>query len=247
MNLLKGKTLEWFILVSIILLLSFGAHERNVIWGSDVALWQDCIQKSPRKERPYHNLGFAFYELKRWDEAQRSFEEALLRNSRYALSMYNLGLVFYQKGAMEEAVDRFQKAIVLDSTFPESYYNLGLAYYQEGLHQEAVEAYQTFLALKPDYENGYLSLALAYEKMEETDLAIEALDEELRRHPDNVEARVHLGDLFMERKEGSKALVHYRQALTHLDGAEAQRIKEAILAVEAATDRRGGKEGPWLR
>ena len=168
MSLLKNKVLEWFIFVCIILLLSFGAHQRNVIWGNDVALWEDCVKKSPQKERPHHNLGFAYYELERWDEAQSAFEEALRLNPRYSLSMYNLGLVFYRKGDMEEAIDRYKKAIALDSTFPESYYNLGLAYYQEGLHREAIEAYRTFLELKPNYENGHLSLALAYAKVNQT-------------------------------------------------------------------------------
>ncbi len=87
MNVLNTKMLEWFVCGCIILLLSLGAHQRNVTWGSDLALWEDCVKKSPLKERPHHNLGFAYYELGRWDEAQRAFEEALRLNPEYALSM----------------------------------------------------------------------------------------------------------------------------------------------------------------
>ena len=146
-----GKIVDWLILVFILIFLLAGTYRRNSLWNSEVALWKDCVKKSPKKERTHHNLGFAYQELGRPDDAQREYKEALSLNPNYFLSMYDLGLVYYNKGLMEEAIDQYKKAIELNSNFPDCLYNLGLAYDQKGLYRDAIEAYKKCLETKPDY------------------------------------------------------------------------------------------------
>jgi len=38
---------------------SFWTYERNRVWGDDVTLWRDCVEKSPKKVRVHFNLGNA--------------------------------------------------------------------------------------------------------------------------------------------------------------------------------------------
>jgi tetratricopeptide (TPR) repeat protein len=111
-------TIDWFILFSIVVLLILGTYRRNSVWNTEVELWKDCVQKSPAKERTHHNLGYAYYELGRWDDGRQEYEEALSLNPSYSLSMYNLGLVYYKKGLLDESIDCYKKAIELDPKFP---------------------------------------------------------------------------------------------------------------------------------
>ena len=93
-----GDIVDWFVLSLIVVFLFAGTYQRNSLWHSDVKLWEDCVKKSPNKERTHHNLGLAYHELEKWDDARQEYEEALSLNPDYSLSMYNLGLVYYEKG-----------------------------------------------------------------------------------------------------------------------------------------------------
>ena len=210
----KGIT-DWIagsVLVGIIVALAMGAHARNSLWKDEIELWKDCIKKAPQKERIHHNLGYAYYEAGRWEDAQGEFEKALTLNPRYTLSMYNLGLVFYRKGMMGKAIDCDQETLRLSCPPAETYFNLGLSYYQKGLYSDAVQSFQALLRIKPDYENAYNRLGLAFQRSKRWRQAIASYQEELRRNPGNPSSHLYLGDLYLERKDYPRALVYYKRA-----------------------------------
>jgi len=231
-----GKRItEWIpgsILFTIIIALAIGTYARNFIWRSEIELWKDCARKAPHKERTHHNLGYAYYEDGRLEEAQKEFEEALALNPGYTLSLYNLGLVFYQKGMTKEAIRWYEKALKQDRPHPETYYNLGLAYYQEGLYLDSVNAFRTFLKVKPDYENAYNNLGLAYQRLKQWDHAKDSFEEELRRNPENPNTQVYLGDLYYELKDYTVAVVHFKRALTYPHVSDPERIKRIVVSIE---------------
>lgn len=169
---MRKRVEEWIagsVLLAIVAILAVGAHARNSLWKNEIDFWQDCVKKAPQKERTHHNLGFAYYEIGRWEDARREFETALRLNPGYALSAYNLGLVFYQEGMMEQAIGCYRKALTLDDSKPDTYFNLGLAYYQSGRYSESVDCFKALLKLKPDYENAHQRLDLAYRRLRERD------------------------------------------------------------------------------
>jgi len=220
------------VLWTIVIVLALGTYARNSIWRSEIELWKDCVRKAPHKDRSHHNLGYAYYEDGRLEEAQKEFEEALALNPSYTLSLYNLGLVFYQKGMTQNAIDWYEKALKQDRPYPETYYNLGLAYYQEGLYLDSVNAFRTFLKMKPDYENAYNNLGLAYQRLKQWDQAKEAFQEELKRNPENLHTPVYLGELYYELKDDRMALVYLKKALALPHLSDPERIKKIVFAIE---------------
>jgi Tfp pilus assembly protein PilF len=239
---IEGELVDWLILFFVILPFSVGTYQRNAVWESNLKLWKDCVKKSPQKERVHHNLGFAYFELGKWDDAEKEFEEALRLNPKYALSMYNLGLVFYKKGFMDKAIHYYQKAIEYDPNFSDSFYNLGLAYYKKGLYKDAVEAYKKLLEVKPDYENAYNNMGLAYKGLKKWDKAIQSFHEGLKYHPDNVYAHLYLGESYEAIKNYSMALVHYKKALEDPNLPDAENVCKVVLSMEASQKLKKGKE-----
>jgi tetratricopeptide (TPR) repeat protein len=243
-----GKGLsEWVaasILFAIVAALAVGAHARNSLWKSEIDLWEDCIRKAPQKERTHHNLGFAYYEVGRWEEAQREFGKALTLNPRHTLSMYNLGLVYYRKGMMEKAIDCCLKTLDLNCPPPDTYFNLGLAYCQRGRYSDAVKSFKRLLRMKPDYRNAYHHLGLAYQGSKQWDRAIESYRAELERNPENPDSYLCLGDLYLERKNYPKALVHFKKALAypHLSGAD--RVRKIVSSIEGTPRLKNGRKSP---
>lgn len=68
---------RWAALAVLTLVLGAAAHSRNSIYRTEVAFWQDALERSPANARAANNLGFA-YELEcRVAEATRQFERAI--------------------------------------------------------------------------------------------------------------------------------------------------------------------------
>jgi tetratricopeptide (TPR) repeat protein len=98
---LKKKTFYLaFISLFIIVCTLFGAtHNRNRIWNSRLAMWEDAVMKSPRSARAWHNLGNCYLlkkdyrkaleaQLKAWDLAAPAIELYY----DIGLSLENLGM-----------------------------------------------------------------------------------------------------------------------------------------------------------
>ena len=51
-------------------------HQRNRVWASDVALWEDTVAKAPHNSRAHFQLAVAYYQQQRCAEAMPHFEAA---------------------------------------------------------------------------------------------------------------------------------------------------------------------------
>jgi tetratricopeptide (TPR) repeat protein len=74
-------------------------YQRNQVWRTPLALWQDALTKSPGKARPYVNVGTALHREKRIDEAISFFCKALAIDPSYRRAQVNLN------AAVEEQLD----------------------------------------------------------------------------------------------------------------------------------------------
>lgn len=72
------------------LVLGFFTVERNRVYGSEVALWQDTARKSPGKARAHNNLGYAYYLAGRHVEAREEYLAALRLKPGSELTRNNL-------------------------------------------------------------------------------------------------------------------------------------------------------------
>ena len=59
------------VLTMIIACYSVLTYQRNKVWKDEFTLWNDTVEKSPHKARPYNNRGVVYYE-------QRNFTQACL-------------------------------------------------------------------------------------------------------------------------------------------------------------------------
>jgi len=90
----KPHVEEIIIYSLVILLLTTETYWRNKVWNSEIKLWTDCVKKSPKKERPHNNLGFAFLNQGNYQEAIAYFTETLRIKPNLEEMHYNLGKVY---------------------------------------------------------------------------------------------------------------------------------------------------------
>ena len=94
------KLLRSVALCAIVMTFAVWTHERNFVWGDDVSLWRDCVEKSPDKARPRTNLGNALRRRGRFEEAIHHYEKALEIAPGHEKA--RLGMSF-ARGAMEKS------------------------------------------------------------------------------------------------------------------------------------------------
>ena len=72
--------MRWVALLVLVMLavaLAIATIQRNALFASPVALWEDAVRKAPAKGRPHVNLGLAYLAEGRIDEAEAEFTIAL--------------------------------------------------------------------------------------------------------------------------------------------------------------------------
>ncbi len=76
---------------------------RNAVWRDELSLWADAAAKAPRKPRPHLDLGVAYYERGRVDDAIRELRIAAELAPDLADAHTNLGIALGSRGMPEEA------------------------------------------------------------------------------------------------------------------------------------------------
>ena len=86
--------LNWKIFLALATMLLLGLATltvlRNQVYASEISLWQDTASKSPTKARVHNNLGYAYLQAHRTDEARHEFTVALALDPNLYRASYNL-------------------------------------------------------------------------------------------------------------------------------------------------------------
>ncbi len=96
------------------ILFSVATYQRNRVWNDEISLWSDVVQKSPNKARGYNNLGVAYVNQNRLDQAVQTFKTALTLftlKSDLAQTNNNLGNAYKHAGRTREAMHEFERAL----------------------------------------------------------------------------------------------------------------------------------------
>lgn len=211
---LKPHLIEIIVFALVILLLTVGAHRRNRLWENEIDLWTDCVKKSPKKARPYFNLGFAYMNGGAYDKALVMTERALEIDPKFANAYYNLGLIYQRMGDRDKAIALGKKALELDPHLYFVYFSLGAIYFENGQYQEAEEAYKKFLTVYPYFPEARNLLAIVYSAQKQFDKAVTEFEEAIRINPHHVLAHLNVGQTYWyEFKNREKALYHLKIAL----------------------------------
>ena len=77
----------------VLLGLGVATVQRNQIYGSEVAFWEDALMKSPGKPRVANNLGYAYQQAGRLAEAKLAYQQAIELDPDYWKARINLELL----------------------------------------------------------------------------------------------------------------------------------------------------------
>jgi tetratricopeptide (TPR) repeat protein len=235
--LIDGRTLQresadtiaplWVFFLVLTLLFSLGAYQRNTVWKNGITLWEDCVKKSPKKHRPYYNLGLDYYSSGRYQESIDVLRVADRLKPGDVQILNNLGAAYRKMGRNQDAIGAYNEALRLNPGEPEAYNNLGLAHYHSGHYPEAMEAFKEAVRLKPGAEEFHYNLGVTYTALGNPLSAIEAYQKAIQIKQDYSQARVNLALSYLMLRRPALALEQYR-ALKDLDRERADKLLSLI-------------------
>lgn len=123
--------------------------ERNwqkAIAEAEAAL-DNIFYKTP--EFAYVNIGWAYYNMGRNEEAVASYKKAVAQNQRYPQAYYNMGLAYEKLGRMDSAVDAYKRAVSISPGYVEALFRLGMALVKTDDKDGAREAFQRIIEISP--------------------------------------------------------------------------------------------------
>jgi len=197
----------------IILTLSFLTFQRNKVWQSRVAFWQDVIKKSPRKSRGYVNLGLSYMENNDNLLAIQHFNAAAALNPR-SKGAYNLrGVVYTRFQLHDRAMADFNKALEIDPGLQGAYVNRGNLYNIKEEYDLALHDYNKALQINPRYGEALVNKGHLLARQKSYDQAIAQYDKVLAMYPYYSEASKNRGRVYELLGEDESALADYNKAL----------------------------------
>lgn len=210
---IKIQWLRAGLLCIMVTVFSFWTYSRNTVWSDDVALWKDCVKKSPKKARPYNNLGNALISRGKHHEAITNYSKAVQVDPDYAEAHYNLGIALSGQGKYQEAMNHYFEAVRISPDHAEAHYNLGNALTHQARNKEAIRHYSEAARIKPDYLKAHNNLGNALASQGNVKEAVEHYFEVLRIDPDYADAHYNLGNALIRQGKLNKAMEHYYKAL----------------------------------
>ena len=125
-------------------------------WEAATIYFKRLLEK-PTYKTPYlahNNMGWALYQLGRFQEARTHMDMAVFLNPKFCLAYNNMGRLDAHMGSTKKAMNNFTKAIELCPRYAEPHYFLGRIYAALDASDRARQHFATCRELAPDSPYG---------------------------------------------------------------------------------------------
>ena len=197
----------------ILIFFSIATYQRNLIWNNGLSLWQDAVKKSPKKARPYNNLGVEYMIIGKDKEAFVQFERALKINPYFFDANSNIGTVYERMGKQEEAYNYLKRSLMLNPQNHIAHNNLGNLYKAQGKIDLAITEYKRAIELNPDYGDPHYNLGIVYHDLNRYEESEMELMKAISLDHNLPNPHIELGLLFLDTGRSALGLEEFRKAL----------------------------------
>ena len=174
---------------------------------------REAIRANPDDPMAFYELGNAYNELDRIDEATEYYHRALERDSTLADAHFKLGLIMHRKGDHEKAVDHLQKAAAHNTQFTRVYFRLGSILYLIERYNAAIEAFANAIDAEPNYAMPRYHLGLSCLATAQTDRAYDAFQQYAELVSDDHRPHFQMAEIARQNDDYERAVGSYMRAI----------------------------------
>jgi tetratricopeptide (TPR) repeat protein len=178
-----------------------------------IELLISCLNLQPDAAYAYCELGRAYHDAKRYDDAIANYGKAIDLTPRWKYPYYNTGIVYADLKQNDSAIEYYQKAIEIDPYYTDALNNLGLVYNNMGDKTKAIEFYTKAIEIDPNYKLANYNLGIIYGNIGDVDKAIDYYKKAIEIDPYYTDSYNNLGLIYNDIGDKSKAIEYYQKAL----------------------------------
>ena len=135
-----------------LIICSMLTYQRNQVWSSPLALWQDSVNKSPNKYRPRFQLARQLYDENRCLDAVQSYDKASRLGPLEDQLLIDWALALdCARRPVDEVVDKFRQAAAIYDT-AHVHTQIAAEYARHKRYQEALEELDQAEKIDPNYD-----------------------------------------------------------------------------------------------
>jgi len=165
---------------------------------SGFSLFQPLVRKNDEGNKNYRE--------KNYEEALKSYTDALLESPESPELHYNIGNVMYRNKKYKDAISEFEKSLSTDNTSlqAKTYYNMGNCAFRENEYTKAIEYYKKALEIDPDDEDAKFNLEFTRQKLKEMMQNQQQQQQQQQQMNQENQQQAAQGNQSQENKEGEK-------------------------------------------
>jgi len=165
---LWGKNNIYGLLMALSLIIAcyaFLTFQRNKVWRDEITLFNDTVQKSPHKARPYSSLGVAYIDQGNFTRALFDLNKVIAIDPSFRHAYFNRGAFYEMQGDLARAISDYDQAIKINPMDAEAYFNRGNIYNKQNDPARAVSDYSRAIEANPRYGKAYLNRGITYRRL----------------------------------------------------------------------------------
>jgi tetratricopeptide (TPR) repeat protein len=175
-------------LCGVLAVLALLCHQRDRVWASDIALWQDTIAKSPQNDRAHIHLGVAYFQQGRCDAALTQYEAAARIGTPDHRLLIDWGLALDCLNRPEEALQKLRQAADLGPS-AYAYSLMGMVLGEHQQYAESLSALDTAQRIDPRSDLPHFYRGNVYSATGDFAKAVQEYRRALQLNPDNQAAQ----------------------------------------------------------
>jgi Flp pilus assembly protein TadD len=148
-----------------------------------VKYFESALELAPAFYQAHNQLGIAYRESGRFDDAEREFVKAHELNSTGVEPLVNLTMLYLDQNEPERAVRTGEQAVQANSRSASAFFGLGVALYKTVQLDRAEATLKRALDLDPRMGETRLALANVYLKLRRYDNTLEQLNSYIAENP----------------------------------------------------------------
>ena len=175
-------------LTSVSVLAAGLSYQRNHVWGSALAFWEDTSAKSPSNSRALFQYAYAQWQNGQCSDAAGNYERVSKMRPTDDTLLIDWALALECLNRTDDAVAKLRDAIKINPT-AHAYALIGMVYGKRGRADEALEALATAEKLDPNFEMTYVYRGNVYATTGQMPLAIAEYQRAVTLNPSNTTAQ----------------------------------------------------------
>jgi protein O-mannosyl-transferase len=213
LNFRDRKNITGILFIFFILFTSSLTLNRSLDFRSEISIWEDTAEKSPRKALVQNNLATAYMGVDQLEKAKSAIKAALAIKPLQIDSHVNLGHIAGRQKNWEKAIENFDFGIALGTKKSDTFYYSGFARNNLQKYEEAIPYFRKAISIHPFKADYHFDLANSYKNLKNFDSALKHYRKTLQIDPKHYKAHNNMGTIFWSLGALEKAKMEFIKVL----------------------------------